>query len=162
MLLLLLCEIVKNIIHSDSFDESMMEGKCVMLEYIFFDEVPWCHFVDYLRKQGLALETLKREGEWLVYIQEDLDEDLDDKIEAYYDECLEMNENLVAAREGKDHVYHAGLNVTLADGRVVQAPIDPGLISRLLDVVSTEELGDFVSTIANAVEGVDKKPLYRR
>ncbi|MBV2121796.1 MAG: hypothetical protein KUF74_10100 [Candidatus Thiodiazotropha sp. (ex Ctena orbiculata)] len=133
-----------------------------MLEYVFFDQRPWQEFVDYLKQLGLAIETARDDEEWLVYVPEELDDETDEKIEARYETLLEMNEQLVADQQGAAHVDTAGINVSLTDGRVVQAEVDPQLINRLLQVVSVEELGEFVSAIALAVEQGDERPLCQR
>lgn len=133
-----------------------------MLEYIFFDERPWRQFIDYLESLGLQPERSSEDQGWLVALPEDLDDALDEQIEAYYDRMLEMNESLVAEAEGEAHVHTAGVNVTLADGRVVQAAIDPKLMQRLLEVVSPEELGELVNAIADAVENPDERPFCQR
>jgi hypothetical protein len=133
-----------------------------MLEYILFDEDSWCSFCDFLRQLGLEPETTVAEEGWLIALPEDLDEALDSKIEAYYDQLLTDNEAMVAEREGDAHRHAAGVNVTLADGRVVQAVIDPKLMQRLLEAVSPQELGEFVDAIASAVEHPDERPFCRR
>ncbi|MCG8016578.1 MAG: hypothetical protein JAY97_10215 [Candidatus Thiodiazotropha sp. 'RUGA'] len=133
-----------------------------MLEYVFFDQRPWQEFVDYLKQLGLVIETARDDEEWLVYVPEELDDETDEKIEARYETLLEMNEQLVAEQQGVAHVDKAGINVSLMDGRVVQAEVDPQLINRLLQVVSAEELGEFVSAIALAVEQGDERSLCQR
>lgn len=133
-----------------------------MLEYIFFDERPWRSFIDYLESLGLTPQASSNEEGWLVALPEDLDDALDEKIEAFYDRMLEMNESLVAQEEGLAHVHTAGVTVTLADGRVVQAAVDPKLMQRLLTVISTDELGDLVNAIVDAVENPDERPFCQR
>lgn len=133
-----------------------------MLEYIFFDQRPWQQFIDYLESLGLQPARSSGDQGWLVALPEDLDDALDEKIEAYYDQMLEMNESLVAEEEGEAHVHTAGVNVTLADGRVVQAAIDPSLMQRLLDAVTPQELGELVNAIADAVENPDERPFCQR
>ena len=85
-----------------------------MLEYIFFDERPWRRFIEYLESLGLEPEASSGEEGWLVALPEDLDDEVDDKIEAFYDQMLDVNESLVAEAEGQSHVHTAGINVTLA------------------------------------------------
>ncbi|MCG8487860.1 MAG: hypothetical protein MI756_10375 [Chromatiales bacterium] len=133
-----------------------------MLEYVFFDQRPWQDFIDYLKHLGVTLETARDDEEWLVYVPEELDDETDEKIEARYETLLEMNERLIADQQGSAHVDRAGINVRLMDGRVVQAEVDPQLINRLLQVVSVEELGEFVSAVAQAVEQGDERPLCQR
>jgi hypothetical protein len=133
-----------------------------MLEYIFFDERPWRLFIDFLESLGLEPEASVGDEGWLVGLPEDLDDELDAKIEAYYDQMLEMNESLVAESEGESHLHTAGINLTLADGRVVQAALDPRLMQRLLTAISPEELGELVNVIVDAVENPDERPLCQR
>ena len=133
-----------------------------MLEYILFDERAWREFIDYLRQLGLQPETSVEDEGWLVALPEDLDEEMDAKIEAYYDRLLETNEALVAQREGEAHCHVAGVNITLGDGRVVQAVVEPGLMQRLLSAVSPQELGEFVDSIVAVVENPDQRPLCQR
>ena len=133
-----------------------------MLEYIFFDERPWRRFIDYLESLGLTPQASSNEEGWLVALPEDLDDALDEKIEVFYDRMLEMNESLVAEAEGQAHVHTAGVNVTLADGRVVQAAVDPKLMQRLLAAISADELGDLVNAIVDAVENPDERPFCQR
>ena len=133
-----------------------------MMDYFFFDERLWRDFIDYLRQLGLEPEIAQKKEGWLVYLPEDLDEELDDKIESRYEQLFEMNEYLVVEPEGREHMQVAGINVTLSDGRVVQAAIDPGLMNRLLDAVSTDELGELASAIADVVEHPDRRFLFQR
>ena len=133
-----------------------------MLEYIFFDELPWRRFIDYLESLGLSPLGSSGDEGWLVALPEDLDDELDARIEAYYDRMLEMNESLVAEAEGEAHVHTAGINVTLSDGRVVQAAVDPSMMRRLLEVLSYQELGDLVNAIVEAAEHPDERPICQR
>jgi hypothetical protein len=133
-----------------------------MLEYIFFDERPWRRFIDYLESLQLEPQASSGDEGWLVGLPEDLDDELDEKIEAFYDRMLEMNESLVAEEEGRAHVHTAGVNVTLGDGRVVQAAVDPKLMQRLLEAISPEELGELVNAVVDAVENPDERPFCQR
>ncbi|MCU7809922.1 MAG: hypothetical protein KZQ77_01610 [Candidatus Thiodiazotropha sp. (ex Notomyrtea botanica)] len=133
-----------------------------MLEYIFFDERPWRRFIDYLESLGLEPQSSSSDEGWLVALPENLDDALDEKVELYYDQMLDLNESLVAEEEGQAHVHTAGVNVTLNDGRVVQAAVGPQLMQKLLEVVSPQELGDLVNAIADAVENPDERPFCQR
>ena len=131
-----------------------------MLEYIFFDELPWQRFIDFLKAQGLPPITSRGDEGWLVSLPEEIDDDLYDRIEVYYDEMLELNETLVSGSASEN--YQAGVSVNLADGRTVQAAVDPGLLARLLEAVSPAELGDFVNAIVDVVENPDQRPFCQR
>jgi hypothetical protein len=133
-----------------------------MLEYVFFDQRPWQDFIDYVTRLGVPVETAQDDEEWLVYLPEELDDETDEMVEARYEILFEMNERLIAEQQGSAHVDVAGININLMDGRVVLAEVDPKLINRLLQVVSIEELGEFVSAIAQAVEQGNEQPLCQR
>ena len=133
-----------------------------MLEYIFFDERPWQRFIDFLRAENLDPVVSQGDEGWLVALTEEIDDDLDARIEAFYDEMLDYNQTLVAAEEGEAHVQTAGINLTLQDGRRVQAVVDTGLLQRLLQAVTAEELGEFVNAIVDAVENPRQRPICQR
>ncbi len=133
-----------------------------MLEYIFFDRRPWQLFIDFLRDQGLDPDHGEEDQGMMVRLPDDTDDALMGAIEERYDELLEMNERLFAEQEGEAHVHRAGVSVSLSDGRVVEAAVPPALLNRILDVVSTDELGQFVSAIVDAVENPDERPFCQR
>ncbi len=133
-----------------------------MLEYILFDEGAWREFIDYLQQLGLEPQSSVEEEGWLIALPEDLDEELDEKVEACYERLLERNEALVAQSEGEAHFHAAGVNITLGDGRVVQAIVEPGLMQRMLEAVTPQELGKFVDAIVTAVENPDQRPICQR
>ena len=133
-----------------------------MLEYIFFDERPWNRFTEFLQQKGLSPQAEHEEQGYMVRLPEDTDDELMDDIEDFYDEMLDMNQALFTEEEGEDHRYSAGVTVNLSDGRTVQAAVDPGLLNRILEVVSTEELGLLVNAIADAVENPDDRSICRR
>ena len=134
-----------------------------MLEYIFFDERPWRKFADYLRQMGLDPLSASEDQGFMVRLPEDTDDDLMERIEAYYDEMLDMNEALfVEQADASEHQHAAGVSVNLSDGRTVQALVDPGQLNRILDVLSIDELGQFISAIVDAVENPDERSVCRR
>jgi len=133
-----------------------------MLEYIFFDERPWLQFVEFLENLDLTPNSTLSEGTWLVQLPEEIEDGLFERIEAFYDKMLDYNEELVSETEGDAHVHLAGVNITLADGRVVQAVVDPKLMRRLLEAVTPQELGEFVDQVAAAVESPPEKSLCQR
>ncbi len=138
----------------------------LLLEYIFFHEQPYIQFKQFLQRK--QVELLK-EGidetdveAFVVYIADDLDDDLSDEIENFYDEMMELNESLVMQDEGMDEMNNVGLAVSLNDGRSVLATVDPDVLNRVLSVISHDELGKLVDTIADAVESPDERPLCKR
>jgi hypothetical protein len=137
-------------------------GSPTMLEYIFFDEQPWRQFLEFLENLDLNPNSTLSEGTWLVELPEDIEDELFERIEAFYDQMLDYNEELVIAAEGDAHIHTAGVNITLADGRTVQAAVDPKLMRCLLEAVTPEELGRFVDRIVEAVESPPEMGLCQR
>ncbi len=133
-----------------------------MLEYIFFAEPPWRSFLEYLENLELTPTSTLTEETWLVALPENIEDDLFERIEAFYDQMLDYNEELIAEAEGKAHVHAAAINITLSDGRIVQAAIEPKLMRRLLEAVTPEELGEFVDRVVDAVESPSKLSLCQR
>lgn len=133
-----------------------------MLEYIFFDERPWRSFLAYLENMQLSPKSTVVEESWLVALPEEIDDVQFDRIEAFYDQMLDYNEELVTSAEDDAAVHAAGINITLSDGRVVQASIDPHLMRRLLEAVTPEELGGFVDRVVSAVESPPDLSLCQR
>jgi hypothetical protein len=71
-----------------------------MLEYIFFAEPPWRSFLEYLENLDLTPKSTLTEETWLVALPEDIEDELFDRIEAFYDQMLDYNEELIAEAEG--------------------------------------------------------------
>ncbi len=130
-----------------------------MLEYVFFDPRPFDLFVTFLEEQQLGPET-SASGEVLeIRIPDQDDDELVDRIEARYDELMEMNQRLVDEEQGRGpHNYHmAGVVVTLSNGVTTYAHMDPALLARVMKVVSAREFGEIVNAIVDAVENPDER-----
>lgn len=143
-----------------------MMNEQLLLEYIFFHEGPCNQFKKFLQSKGVEL---LKEGidetdveAFVVYIADDLSDALSEQIEDYYDEMMELSESLVTQEEGSDEMNNVGLVVSLKDGRSVLAAVNPGVLNRILTVISHDELGKLVDVIADAVENPDERPLCKR
>ena len=138
----------------------------LLLEYIFFHEEPCNEFKKFLKSKNVDLlkeGTDETDVEAIVvYIADDLGDALSDEIEQFYDEMMELNESLVMQNEEADEMNNVGLAVSLNDGRSVLATVDPDVLNRILTVISHDELGRLVDTIAGAVENPDERPLCKR
>jgi len=135
-----------------------------MIEYIFFHQKPCDLFCQFLAQLKISFETNKEETDiegLLVAIADDLDEDLSDKIEDYYDELLEMDESLLV-ENSDDLIDQAGLAVTLNNGQSTFASIDPDVLNRMLTTVTRDEIAAFIDAIINAVEDPDSRSLCKR
>lgn len=128
--------------------------------YIFFDEDLRTRFVEYVQMRGVAhSEEPDPMGASVVSIPEDIDDDLYEAIETYYEELSALQEKLLEDTSDRLETNRAGVRVTLSDGRPCMVRLDPELVSRLLKVLSLEELQELATTIARAAENPDDAPV---
>lgn len=135
-----------------------------MLEYILFNEKPYQLFVDWLKEKDVDCEVSMEDEDYVIKVSEDLDEDLLDDIDDKYEVFMEMSQDIIDAEEKEKHDGYqmAGVVVTLNDGSVSYADIDSKLLSRVISVISPEELGEIVTAIADAVENPQTKTYCQR
>ncbi len=132
-----------------------------MLEFVFFDSRPKAIFLGQLKEVGLVFECRQKGEELLVLLSDDIESDSIDQVEKFYEATLQMSEELMAESEGVDHFSLAGVEVKLKNGPVM-ATVDSKLLEKLLSVLSFDELGQFVDSIARAAEEPDLRPLCKR
>ena len=135
-----------------------------MLEYILFHEKPFQLFIDWLRAKGISPDTEIEDDNYLIKIPEDLDDDLLDEVDEKYDALMDMNQKIVNDEEKENNQgYHmAGVVVTLKDGTVSYADVDPELLGRVISAISPEEFGEIVTAVADAVENPQPKACCNR
>ena len=135
-----------------------------MLEYVFFDERPLGRFTEYLAQLDLLPQQQQEEGLFKVFLPEDLDEMLLEQIEARYDELMEFSREIYEQEGARDEVgYHAaGITVQLDTGVNVYAQVDPGLLARIMEVLTPGEFNTVVNAIVEAVENPDVRSLCQR
>ena len=130
-----------------------------MLEYVFFQEIPRKRFQEFLTEQGLAWTLEPGDLETLVVVDEaGLDDELAERIESVYDDLFSLEQS--AQDPSPPHAAQddggGGVVIKLPDGRAVHAELRPGLIQRLLTVITPEEFDALVEVIAHAVERPDQ------
>ena len=136
-----------------------------MLEYVFFEEEPRERFQDFLDGEGLDWTLEVRDPETLVLLDDtEIDDALADRIEDLYDELFDLERALYESGmpESAEHYTGTGVVVNLKDGRRVYAKLPAELLSRVLSVISPEELGTFVDAIVCAVEDPDERTFCQR
>jgi hypothetical protein len=134
-----------------------------MFEYIFFHPQPAREFVDWLKQQGVSAQSREDEEGYIVEVPKDLDDELDEAVDAKYEALLEQNEALLVEEHGDEAGYHmAGICVHLSDGRVSYADIDPKLMGRVLGCVTPEEFTTIVDAIVTAVENPQEQTYCQR
>ena len=132
-----------------------------MLEFVFFDPQPRDVFLAQLNESGVESECCQKGDELLVLLSDEIESGIMDQIERYYEGTLHMSEQLMAEAEGVEHFNMAGVEVNLKHGPVI-ATVDSELLAKLMSVLSFDELGRFVDSIARAAEEPDMRPLCKR
>ena len=136
-----------------------------MLEYIFFQEEPLRRFARFLVGLGLAPQQARTEESWLVTLDEEsVDDDTADRIDDFYDDMFDLDQELYAAgmQEDADNYASAGVVVNLGDGKTVYADVPGDLLQKIMQALTPQELGDLVNAIVDAVEKPDERPLCKR
>jgi hypothetical protein len=134
-----------------------------MLEYVLFAEQLRDRFTDWLDDNGIVYRTGGDGDELHVLVDEDLAEDVQDKIDAQYDLLLEASARLADAEDDSpDAVHLVGIQFQRSDDTVGLVRITPELANRLHRCLDMVELQAFVQTVVDAVENPDSGPLCRR
>ena len=135
-----------------------------MLEYVFFDERPRDQFVTFLQQKSVELKLEDDEGLLKVWISEDLDDDLDEAIEDFYDDMMALNQQLYEDENNDAEVGYnaAGIVLELNTGDNVYAQVDPELLGRIMTVVTPDEFNTVVNAIVEAVENPDARTPCQR
>lgn len=135
-----------------------------MLEYVFFDERPRDQFVTFLQQKSVELKLEEDEGLLKVWISEDLDDDLDEAIEDFYDDMMALNQQLYEDESNEAEVGYnaAGIVLELNTGENVYAQVNPELLGRIMTVVTPDEFNTVVNAIVEAVENPDARTPCQR
>jgi hypothetical protein len=134
-----------------------------MLEYVLFAEQLRDRFTDWLDDNGIVYRTGGDSDELLVLIEENLDEDVQDRIDEQYDLLLEESARIADEEDDSpDAVHLVGIQFQCSDGTVGMVRITPELANRLHRCLNLVELQGFVQTVVDAVENPDSGPLCRR
>ncbi|MGB3918253.1 hypothetical protein J9253_05350 [Thiothrix litoralis] len=136
-----------------------------VLEYLFFTQAIADKFIVALQEHDLHFEREIEpvQGAIVLKIAEGVDDDLWDELDDLYDMLSDEDQALVEAGiEDDDSKSTAGIYLQLADGSQTIAQVDPVIMSRILTVITTDELNAFVDTIVRSVETPDDSPICKR
>ncbi len=132
-------------------------------EYMFFNEALRDRFVAFATGNGIASTVRQDEIDgFVVELPDDLDDALEETIEAEYDSLME--EQMLLAESDADLISHhvAGVNVTLSDGTTRAVRISPPIARRLFEHFSPGEVHEIATAIAESVENPVDGPLCRK
>jgi hypothetical protein len=139
-----------------------------VLDFIFFHQSPMKKFQTFLKilqipsERATEYQKSIEETGYTVSISDEYELDIVEKIEDYYDQMMDLSEELVSDEEGSSEIKNAGISVNLSDGRVVLADVEPNLIYKLSSALTPEEIMTIVNAIADAVENPDSRALCQR
>ncbi|MBN2871311.1 MAG: hypothetical protein JXJ30_00200 [Halothiobacillaceae bacterium] len=136
-----------------------------MYEFTFLTPDGGARFIKRLEAEGIEVRVAAdpiAEEATTISIPDDIDDALADRIEVWYEEETQAAEAELFASGGAEADVSAGVWVQLSNGGASFAPLSPDVVSRILSVLSPDELGDLVSRIADAVEHPDDTPICRR
>ena len=131
-----------------------------MIEYVFFHQQPLELFLHFLTELGLDAGTQEYEDRIEVLLPDDLNALLFDKIDARYDQLMDLEAELTDEEQsGAAGEYQAGgIVVNLKDGTMVYANLDTRLLARVMQVITPEEFAVIVDAIVQAVENRQERP----
>jgi hypothetical protein len=131
-----------------------------MMEYVFFDAALSATFMEQAGDLGVECTLARDDMGITVALPENLPEAVEEALENLYDSLLEQQAALVEANEtGLRHA--AAIHITLSDGRPRLVRIEPGMMNRLLECLSIEELHQLVTGIAHDLENPADTSLCR-
>jgi hypothetical protein len=132
-------------------------------EYMLFDEALRDRFVAFAAARGIAGTVRKDEiAGFVVALPDELDDALEEAIEAEYESI--MDEQMLLAESDEGLVSHAvaGVTVTLADGTSRAVRIPPPIARRLFEHFTPEEVHEIATAIAQGVANPIDGPICRK
>lgn len=133
-----------------------------MLEYIFFHDESRNQFIQYLAKHEIPCVEQDDTMGMIVAVPEDMGDDIEYEIEAYYDKLMEDAEELLIEDGEIAEKDVAAITISLQSGETIYATVNPKVLNRMLSVITTQELNDLVSSIVSSVENPDDRPFCNR
>ncbi len=132
-----------------------------MLEYIFFDEELCGRFERYAGGLGVACQSRADELGMVAAVPEDLADDLDEKLEQFYERLQEEQSAMVECSAGGLKNHAAGIRAILPGGRSCMIKLEAEMANRLLSCFTLDEVQELVSIIARSIENPGEKPICR-
>lgn len=136
-----------------------------MLDYLFFNQSIADQFIDFMDKNNLewTQEVEKIQSAIVLKTSEDLEDTLWDALDDLYDK-LGIEDALLSSAQTTDDndIDTAGVYIQLKNGQQTIAPVNPLIMNRILDVISMEELNDFIEAIVTSVENPDDSAICQK
>lgn len=133
-------------------------------EYVFFNETLCGRFLASLAEQGQDCEQKREGGNISVFVDEDIDDDRMDRLEALYDELMDEQRRIQIDSElqEEDAIHRVGVQYTDADGEVAQVHLDPEVVARIMREIGLDELQALVQSVASQVLAGGSSPMCKK
>lgn len=138
-------------------------GPAMSNEYIFFDEGLRERFLALARHHGLQADWREDAMDgYVVSLADDLNDALEDELEAAYEDLQAEQRDLVDTGDGTDALRVMGVNIVHQDGstQVVRVPGEYAL--RLVEHFTLDEIRSLVTAIAGEILAPHGGPLCKR
>ena len=138
-------------------------GPAMSNEYIFFDEGLRERFIALTSHHGLQADWREDAMDgYVVSLADELNDALEEELEAAYDALLAEQRDLVDTGDGADALRVMGVNIQHPDGstQVVRVPGEYAL--RLVEHFTLDEIRSLVTAIAGEVLAPHGGPLCKR
>ena len=136
-----------------------------ILEYLFFTRPITDQFIQTLTNKKIPWkESVESVHDSIVIqISEDDIGEYWDEIDDLYDELtLEDQKQLELGSEDEADISTAGVYIQLKNGEQTVAQVNPDVLNRILSVLTSDELAEFIDIIAKSIESPDDAPICQR
>ncbi len=132
-------------------------------EYIFFDEGLRERFMALARRHGLQPDWRKDAMDgYVVSLADDLNDALEEELEAAYDTLLAEQRDLADTGDGADALRVMGVNIEHPDGSTQLVRIPGEYALRLVEHFTLDEIRGLVTAIAREVMAPHDGALCKR
>jgi len=133
-------------------------------EYVFFNDALCSRFLASLSEQGQGCEQKREGGNISVFVDEDIDDDMMDRLEALYDELMDEQRTIQIDSDMQEDgaIHRVGVQYTDADGVVAQVHLDPDVVARVMRELGIDELQALVQSVASQVLAGGSSPLCKK
>lgn len=126
-----------------------------VVEYLFLTRPMADRFADQLKARGLVYaegsEVLREEI--FFRLQDDLADEVWDELDELYHELYSQEQAFLAEPHEKNYSsIEASIALPLANGQQTFVKVEPELLSRVLSVLSLEELNHLLADVVSSVE----------
>lgn len=134
-----------------------------MSEYVLFDEGLRDRFVAFIRTRDLNCEVRHDAiAGYVVRVQDDLPENIEDALEEEYDTLMEMQQDMVESAEGSDDRALMAVEIELTDGQQLSISLPAVYARRLYENFTIDEIRGLVTIIAQEAINPQTGPLCCR